>query len=88
MSSSEHGSTTLINNGITNITNIGFWVLVNRKEYFVPFEHYPCFRKATIEQIADFKISLPGQLYWESLDCDIELDALSNPEAFPLHFSG
>jgi len=87
MSSSTHGSDTLISDGVTNITNIGFWILINRKEYFVPFEHYPRFRKASIEQIADFKLLSPKQLHWESLDCDIELDALSYPKSFPLSFS-
>jgi hypothetical protein len=87
MSSSTHGSDTLISDGVTNITNIGFWILIDRKEYFVPFDYYPHFRKASIDQIADFKLLSPKQLHWESLDCDIELDALSDPKVFPLHFS-
>ncbi len=87
MSSSVHGSNTLINDGVTNITSIGFWILINKKEYFIPFKHYPLFKKASIEQIADFKLLSPKQLHWESLDCDIELDALSEPHAYPLHFS-
>lgn len=73
--------------GVTNITNIGFWILIDRKEYFVPFEHYPRFRKASIDQITDFKMLSPQQLHWESLDCDIELEALSYPSVFPLRYT-
>jgi len=81
-----NGKDTLINNGVTNITNIGFWILVNEIEYFVPFNEYPCFRKATVSQIEDFKVLSPNQIYWETLDCDIELEALKNPQNYPLKF--
>ncbi|MFP4289564.1 MAG: DUF2442 domain-containing protein [Bacteroidota bacterium] len=86
MNSSKHGKDILINNTVTNITNIGFWVLVNNKEYFIAFEHYPCFRGATIEQITSFKMLSPDQLHWQSLDCDIELKALREPDNYPLSF--
>jgi len=58
--------------------------LIDNNEYFVPFTDYPFFRKATIEQIIDFEMLSPHQLYWKSLDCDIELMALANPQQFPL----
>ena len=57
---------------------------VNNNEYFIPFTDYPIFMKATIEQIIDFKMLSPNQMYWKSLDCDIELSALENPQQFPL----
>lgn len=87
MNSYSHGNDTLTNNGVTNITSIGFWVLVNNVEYFVPFSLYPCFMSATVKQIMDVKILSPDQLYWESIDCDIELNALRTPENYPLQFS-
>lgn len=87
MTLSGHGNDTLTNSCVTNITSIGFWVLVNNVEYFVPFSLYPWFRGATIEQIMDVKVLSPDQLYWESIDCDIELKALKTPENYPLQFS-
>ncbi len=80
----KHGSGILINNQVTNISDLGFWIIVGQNEYFVPFEHYPIFKKATIEQIYDFEMPSPNQLYWRNLDCDIEIDALENPQRFPL----
>jgi len=87
MTLSKHGIDILINNCVTNITNIGFWVLIEKTEYFIPFNHYPCFKNATVEQISNFRLLSPEQLYWESLDCDIELKALVEPKNYPLEFS-
>jgi len=82
---SKHGTNILINE-VTNISKIGFWLVVHNTEYFVPFTDYPVFKKATIEQIIEFEMLSPHQLYWKSLDCDIELAALENPQHFPLSY--
>ena len=71
---------------VTNISNVGFWILVNDKEYFVPFSNYPEFKKATVDEIFSMEMLSPRQLHWQSLDCDIEIDALEAPERFPLRF--
>ena len=63
---------------------MGIFVLVNEKEYFIPFSKYDVFKKATVEEIYDCKLLSPSQLYWEQLDCDIEIDALDNPEKYVL----
>jgi hypothetical protein len=42
---------TFLSNEITNIEQLGFWVLVDDKEYFVPFADYPVFLGASIQQI-------------------------------------
>ncbi len=71
---------------ITNIGTLGFWLLVDDREFFVPFEHYPSFRKATIAQIFHVQSLSPQQFYWPELDIDIELGALEHPDQFPLLF--
>jgi hypothetical protein len=71
-------------NEVTNIGATGFWLLVDDKEYFVPFADYPVFQTATIEQIFNVKRLGPRQFRWPTLDADIELDALENPDYFPL----
>ncbi len=72
---------------ITGINTLGLYILVEDKEYFIPFDHYPAFRKATLEQIFKYKRISPSQFTWPELDCDIELLALEKPEQFPLQFS-
>jgi hypothetical protein len=86
MNSNVNGGNTLISSEVTNISKQGFWVIIGNKEYFVPFNMFPVFRKATVDQIVDLKMLSPNQLYWESLDCDIELASLENPEQFRLMY--
>ena len=71
---------------VTSITVVGFWLLTDDREYFVPFADYPVFREATVAQIVNVEQPGPGQLYWTDLDIDIELAALDQPERFPLEF--
>ena len=72
---------------VTAVGRDGFWLINQDQEFFVPFNDYPVFRKATVEQIYNMDEIGPGQLRWESLDADIELDALENPERYPLKFA-
>lgn len=71
---------------VTSIYDLGFWILVEDKEYFVPFSDYPGFMDSSVNQILAVHFSPPSQLYWKELDLDIELAALANPESFPLVF--
>lgn len=71
---------------ITSITAIGFWLLVDDQEFFVPFDEYPDFRNATVAQIYAMRQLSPRQFYWPDLDVDIELDALEQPDQYPLTF--
>jgi hypothetical protein len=69
---------------VTNISAVGFWLLVDDREYFVPFTDYPQFRDATVAQIYNLERLSPDQFYWPELDIDIDLEALEHPEQFPL----
>lgn len=71
---------------VTSITALGFWLLVDDREYFVPFSDYPAFQKATVAQIYRLQRLSPGQFYWPDLDIDIELEALEKPEQYQLLF--
>jgi hypothetical protein len=85
MSSGQPGTNISINE-ITNIEPLGFWVLVDDKEYFVPFADYPVFQGASIQQIFQMQRLSLTQLHWPELDADIELEALEQPEHYPLVF--
>ncbi len=71
---------------VTNIEPLGFWVLVDEWEYFIPFADYPVFQGASIQQIFNVQRLSPHQLHWPDLDADIELEALEQPEHYPLVF--
>ena len=86
MSLLKNGTNTLINNCVTNITSLGFYILIENKEYFIFFNDYPEFRNANIDDIFKMKVLYPNQLRWDKLDIDIEIDALQNPDKFNLKY--
>jgi hypothetical protein len=83
MNSSQPG-TSISNSEVTNIEQLGFWVLVDEREFFVPFAEYPVFQGASIQQIFHLQRISPTQLHWPDLDADIEIEALEQPEHYPL----
>ena len=85
MSLNQHGES-ISHNEVTNIGPFGFWLFIDEVEYFVPFKEYPVFKKATIQQIFNFAQISPEQIHWPDLDADIEIEALCNPEKYPLEW--
>jgi hypothetical protein len=73
---------------VTNIDSFGFWLLVHDREYFLPYEDFPWFRKARIEEILNVELLHGDHLHWPSLDVDLCLESLAHPEDFPLRFDG
>jgi hypothetical protein len=72
---------------IGNIDGHGLWLLVEDKEYFLPYEGYPWFRNATVAQIVNVELLHGDHLHWPDLDVDLSLDSLAEPESFPLIFN-
>ena len=71
---------------VTNISPYGIWILTNNKEYFISYKDYPVFETVSIKQIADVTTDFSGNLHWDELDADIELESLENPENYPLMY--
>jgi hypothetical protein len=69
---------------VTNISKHGFWLLLGDEELLLPFEHFPWFKSATVEQISNVERLSPNHLYWPSLDVDLAVESIRQPEAFPL----
>ena len=83
MKSERHGRNTS-ELEVTNISLHGFWILVNEKEYFLPFSSFPWFRQAKLDDILNVELFKNHHLYWPALDIDLTLDIIDNPEKFPL----
>lgn len=73
---------------VTHISRHGFWVLLGDEELPLPFDRFPWFRQATIEQITNVERPAPGPLYWPSLDVDLSVDSIRRPDQFPLAARG
>ncbi len=78
-----HGSTILAPE-VTHISRHGFWLLLGDEELLLPFEQFPWFRSATVEQISCVERPSAGHLYWPMLDVDLAVDSIRHPESFPL----
>lgn len=79
----NHGKSTL-STEVTQISPHGIWLLVNGTEYFLPYEDFPWFKKATIGEIHHVRLNRGFHLRWPDLDVDLELDSLHHLEQYPL----
>ena len=69
---------------VTNVSRHGLWLLVGDEELFLPFEQFPWFRNASIEEIVVVERQTADHLYWSLLDIDLSVESIRNPAAFPL----
>ncbi|MFQ6093924.1 MAG: DUF2442 domain-containing protein [bacterium] len=69
---------------VTNISMHGFWLYVNKKEYFLSYDEFPWFKDAKVSEILDVQLLHNSHLYWQKLDVDLEVDSLENREEYPL----
>jgi len=66
------------------VSRHGLWLLVGNEELFLPFEHFPWFRDASIEKISVVERQTVDHLYWPLLDIDVSVESIRSPDAFPL----
>ena len=69
---------------ILNISIHGFWLLIDEREHFLPFDEFPWFRDATIAAIHNVARPAPHHLYWPDLDIDLHVESIEHPERYPL----
>jgi len=69
---------------VTNISQYGFWLLLENEELFLPFSEFPWFREAPVGKILHVELPSPNHLYWPELDIDLSVESIRHPEKFPL----
>jgi Protein of unknown function (DUF2442) len=69
---------------VTNISRHGFWLLLDERELFLPFDEYPWFKRAPVEAILRLDRPQPDHLHWPDLDVDLSVDSIERPERYPL----
>jgi hypothetical protein len=69
---------------VTNISAHGFWLFLDEREFFLPFEDFPWFRNASIGQILNVRRPQPHHLYWPDLDVDLAVESIEDPGRYPL----
>lgn len=71
---------------VTGVNVHGLWLFVKGSEYFLPHDDYPWFKEAKVADILNVQLLHGSHLYWPTLDVDLCLESLGNPEAFPLTY--
>ena len=69
---------------VTYISRNGLVLWVKDKEYYLPYEKYPWFKKATVDDIFNVRLLGRDHIRWEALDVDLSLGILQNPDQYPL----
>ena len=69
---------------VTNVSKHGFWLLIDQREVFLAFDHFPWFRDAPIGKLLHVTLPQPHHLYWPDLDIDLAVDSLEQPDRYPL----
>ena len=62
----------------------GLWIEAIGKEYFLNFDEFPWFKKASVKDIYSVKLFHKHHLCWPSLDIDIDLHSIAKLEKYPL----
>lgn len=69
---------------VTHISRHGFWVMLDERELFLPFEEFPWFVDAAVGAILNVQRPQPHYLRWPDLDVDLTVDSIEHPERYPL----
>ena len=73
---------------VTHVSKHGLWLLLGDEELLLPFDKFPWFKKATIEQLEQVEWPTPNHVYWPQLDVDLSVESIRSPGAFPLVSKG
>ena len=69
---------------VSLVSKLGFWLLIDNEERFLAYADFPWFKTATIDQITFVERPSENHLYWPSLDIDLSIESIRNPNLFPL----
>jgi hypothetical protein len=82
MKSNDDGKNTL-EPEVTQVDRQGIWLLIDDKEYFLPYEKFPRFRDATIRQIHNVQRIDNSDLHWPDLGVNLTVESIGQPELVP-----
>ena len=68
---------------VSNVSEEGFWLLVDDRTLFLPFDQYPWFRDASIAAISHIEQPRPEHFHWPDLDVDLTLGMIEHPVRYP-----
>ena len=69
---------------VSHISAHGVWLLAHEQELFMPYEEFPWFREATVQDVLNVEEVAPDHFHWPDLDVDLTTDMIAHPERYPL----
>jgi len=69
---------------VLNIDVPSLWLYAQGKEYSLPYDEFPWFKKATVADILNVELQHGFHLYWPTLDVDLDLHSLERASETPL----
>ena len=69
---------------IQGISKSGVWIYIKGEEFLLTYDEYPWFKNAKVSEIMNVSLINGDHLEWPDLDVDLEVDALKQPEKYPL----
>ena len=82
--SSARGASSSAEVEVLGLTPHALWILVGDRELMLDYGNFPWFRTATMEQVCDVQLEHGHHLRWPTLDVDLHVDSIENPDHFPL----
>jgi hypothetical protein len=59
-------------------------IFIKGTEFFLSYEQYPWFKDAKLKEILEVELMHGSHIHWPSLDVDLSVDMLDNPQKYPL----
>lgn len=69
---------------VTYISKNGLVLLIGDTEYYLPYGKFPWFKTAAVNDVFNVQMLGKSRIRWESLDVDLNLSIITNPENYPL----
>jgi len=69
---------------VVSISPHGLWLLIDDREHFLSFRHFPSFKRAPVGSVLNVERPGSSHLHWPDLDVDIAIESIEHPERFPL----
>jgi hypothetical protein len=68
---------------VTQISIGGIWLLIDDKEFFLPFEKFPQFRNSTVGSIHNVQLVNEHELHWPDLGLNLSIESIGRPDQIP-----
>ena len=67
-----------------NVSTNGFWLFIDDREVFLPFDRFPWFREGSVGAITRVERPRAGHLHRPDRDVDLAVESIEHPERSPL----